>query len=226
MHRSGTSLAAGVLEALGVDLGPSESMLPTNGVENLRGYFEQRAIRELNDELLEALGGSWYEPPLSALAPGWEGEPALEPLRARAAALYESTFASGARPGFKDPRLSFTLPFWRGVTGPLDCVVCLRPASAVEASLRRRYSRGPQRVWPWHAHRRRDWQALTKVYADAALEATRGARRIVIQYDDWFADGPAQLERLAGFLGAVAPGGQERAGRLIDPELRHHGAPT
>jgi hypothetical protein len=226
MHRSGTSLAAGVLEALGIDLGPSETMLPTNGVENLHGYFEQRSIRELNDALLETLGGSWFEPPRAAVAPGWERDPALDPLHARAVELYERTFASGARPGFKDPRLSITLPFWRRVTGPLDCVVCLRPAVAVEASLRGRFRRGPQRVWPWHPHRRRDWQALTKVYADAAMHVTRDERRIVIEYDDWFADGPAQLERLAEFVGSVTPGALEQASRLVDPALRHHGAPA
>jgi hypothetical protein len=224
MHRSGTSLAAGVLEALGVDLGPSDTMLPTNGVENPRGYFEQRAIRELNDDLLTALGGSWFEPPLDALVPGWERDPALGPLHDRAVELYARTFASAARPGFKDPRLALTLPFWRLVTGPPDCVVCLRPPAAVEASLRRRFSRGPQRVWPWHPHRRRDWQAVTRLYVEAAMDVTRDERRIVIEYDDWFADGPAQVERLAGFLGHVETGALERAGGLVDPALRHHEA--
>lgn len=223
MHRSGTSLAAGAVGAMGVDLGPSETMLPTNGVENTRGYFEQRAIRELNDDVLDALGGSWDVPP--PLPEGWEEDPALEPLRARAAELYAAIFeGSDGRAGFKDPRLSLTLPFWRRVTGPLDCVVCLRPAAAVAASLQLRFRKGPQRVWPWHERRRRDWEALTQLYVASARHVTRGERRIEIEYDDWFASPAAQIDRLATFLGGVSAEGLERAAELVDPALRHHGA--
>jgi hypothetical protein len=222
MHRSGTSLAAGVLGAMGIDLGPSETMLPTDGVENSRGYFEQRAIRELNDDVLGALGGSWDVPP--PLPEGWEDDPALDRLHARAKDLYESTFTDGrGRAGFKDPRLSLTLPLWRRATGPLDCVICLRPAGAVAASLRLRYRKGSQRVWPWHERRRRDWELLTERYVASARNVTSGEHRIEIDYDDWFGSPSAQIARLADFLGGVSAEGLERAAEVVDPALRHHG---
>jgi len=56
MHRSGTSAFTGVLNILGVELG-SNLMEPTK--ENPRGYFEKRAVMEINDEILNILGSSW-----------------------------------------------------------------------------------------------------------------------------------------------------------------------
>lgn len=220
MHRSGTSLAASIVGAMGIDLGSAETMLPVVGQENLRGYYEQTAIRDLNDDLLETLGGSWWKPP--ELRAGWEEDPALAPLYDRAEELFRTTFDSGARPGFKDPRLSLTLPFWRRVTGPIDCVVCTRAADAVAASLRRRFSTGPQWVPPWYAVRRHDWQGLAALYLDSAMAASAEERRVVVAYDDWFPDPSAQLERVAELLGGVSAEALEHARQMVAPELRHH----
>ncbi|HYX81751.1 MAG TPA: hypothetical protein VE714_05115, partial [Gemmatimonadales bacterium] len=57
MRRSGTSLAAGVLHSLGVDLGHEEH-LAGPAPDNPKGFREHRWIVKLNDQILERLGGS------------------------------------------------------------------------------------------------------------------------------------------------------------------------
>src|SRR5690606_4102139 len=115
MHRSGTSFAARALELLGVSLGRPEGLLAP-GSDNPAGYWENRAIQELDDELLAHLGGSWDHPPV--LTPGWERADDLEPFVTRAHAILDRDFARAASAGpvaFKDPRVSLLLPFWRRV---------------------------------------------------------------------------------------------------------------
>src|SRR5918994_5655575 len=62
MHRSGTSLVAGVLRQLGVDLGPDEEFLPPDP-NNQSGYFELADAVEINNEILAHYGGGRDDPP-------------------------------------------------------------------------------------------------------------------------------------------------------------------
>src|SRR5262245_28438813 len=111
MHRSGTSLAARALNLLGVDLGSEAGLARPGPIENPKGFWERKAIKELNEELLASFGGSWSEPP--DLEPGWEHSPALAAFRDQAKALLEEEFASSELYGWKDPRSSILLPFWK-----------------------------------------------------------------------------------------------------------------
>ena len=56
MHRSGTSLIARMLEVCGIRL-PGELVGPAE--DNQKGFFEDRAIVKINDELLRVLGVRW-----------------------------------------------------------------------------------------------------------------------------------------------------------------------
>ena len=59
MHRTGTSAVARVISLLGADL--PKDLLPPNA-ENIRGYWEPRAVVRVHHELLEALGTSRVDP--------------------------------------------------------------------------------------------------------------------------------------------------------------------
>ena len=48
MHRSGTSLIAGLMARLGIDLGPEEEFLPPESY-NPRGYLELADLVHLNN---------------------------------------------------------------------------------------------------------------------------------------------------------------------------------
>ena len=117
MHRSGTSLAARAVNLLGVSFGTAASLL-LPGPDNPAGYWENRAVKELDDVLLAHLGGSWDHPPL--LLPGWELAPDLDPLVSQAAEIVARDLVAGDHRvggvvGFKDPRLALLLPFWMRV---------------------------------------------------------------------------------------------------------------
>ena len=142
MHRSGTSLLARVVNLLGVDLGaPGALMGP--GPDNPAGYWENRAIKELDDEVLAHLGGAWDQPPL--LEAGWELDAGLDPFRDRAREILGRDFAGPAAGpvGCKEPRLCLLHPFWRTVVPISHTVVVVRHPTEVVASLVRRNGMDP-----------------------------------------------------------------------------------
>lgn len=213
MGRCGTSLTTALIGLLGVDLGPTDRMLPTDPVDNARGYWEQQEIYEINEDILRIFGGSWGYPP--DLPQGWERSPALEAIRDRARNCLESLFGAGERRwAWKDPRTSVTLPFWRDLIGDMDYVLCVRNPADVAASLVRRNV---------------DWLdfersvALWLHYVKAALENTQGCRRLILCYEDYFIDTDRQLRRMAEFV--CGPGTElsdeihDRVESFIEPAL-------
>jgi hypothetical protein len=199
---------------LGVDLGPRERMLVANPTDNAKGYWEQQAVMELNDDLLACLGGSWYRPP--ELRSGWERDRGLDPLYERARALVDEHFDDGGRWGWKDPRFSITLPFWRRLVGSMTYVVCVRDPHAVAASLAARDA---------GEHPVAESLALWLTYTASALSHTGGQRRLTLMYEDWFERPDVQFDRLARFVCGTEPppeGWEERAREFLDGRLRHH----
>ena len=200
MHRSGTSLTARALNLLGMDLGREEGLTLPGRVENPRGFWERKAIKELNDELFASFGGSWSEPP--DLEPGWDHAPALADLREQAKRVLDEEFTSSELYGWKDPRCSLLLPFWQLLVPDLSYVICLRHPEAVARSLDRRGND----LEPGRAH------ALWLRYTASALVNTRGARRVLVFYEDFFEDLDRQVDALATFL--------DKDPAQLDPEVR------
>jgi hypothetical protein len=214
MHRSGTSFAACALGELGVALG-QESQLMGPGPDNAAGYWENRHIKELDDELLAALGGSWDQPP--ALSPGWERDPALDEFRVRAKATLEAAFEPDDRRGWlcwKDPRLSVILPFWRTVVDVDRTIQVLRDPLEVSASLGRRNGLDP-------AHVSLLWLRYVLAAADGDPDQLRIDQQALLD------DLPRQMERMAAHLGLRKPEAEaiERAEVQLDRSLHHHHAP-
>jgi hypothetical protein len=211
--RSGTSLAARSLNVLGVDLGREETMLPP-GEGNPRGFWEQREVVELNDEILEALGGTWWYPP--PRPPGWETADDMAVFRARIADLVKRHFAGSARWGFKDPRTTLTLPVWRLIAGEFDYVICLRNPLEVMSSADGALPREVDEVGLW-LH-----------YGCEALRLTAGRRRTFVFYEEWMDDPLGVSRRLGCFVhglnGAEDDHMMERAAAEWDPDLRHERA--
>jgi len=135
MHRSGTSAIASMLEALGLDTGAPDRLLPADE-HNPQGYFEQDAVVEFNDEVFDYLGGAWDCPPV--FSPGWADRADLEVfvdrLRTLLAQLYE-----GTNYVLKDPRISLLLPLWRkALPAQFSTVVMVRDPMEVALSLHTR----------------------------------------------------------------------------------------
>ncbi|HKV37726.1 MAG TPA: sulfotransferase, partial [Blastocatellia bacterium] len=212
MHRSGTSLVTRLLNLLGVYLGRGEHMMPALA-ENPRGFWEHSLLNNLNNEILRRLGGSWDEVP--TLAAGWERAPELSDLRRKASLLIQETFGGASRWGWKDPRNSLTLPFWRGLLPPVQYVVCLRNPIDTALSLQRRH--------PFSFEKCID---LWLAYVTAALEHTASQSRIIVFYEDFMDDWRIGLRHMAQFLGAGAladqPDVQMAAQEFVEQGLCHY----
>jgi len=110
MHRSGTSVIARSLQLLGVELG--NSFMPARS-DNVKGFWEDKDIMELNLELLQFNGDNWHslapvttEKIANCLNTEFFGR-ALELLRGKTEQI--SIF------GIKDPRMARLLFFWQRV---------------------------------------------------------------------------------------------------------------
>lgn len=215
--RSGTSLTARVLNTLGLDLGPEDTMVPAGEI-NPRGFWEQLEVNKLNSDVLAALGGTAWRPP--PRPPGWELADDMADLRARIAELVERYFGQSERWGLKGS--SLTLPIWRAVVGELDYVVCVRNPLEVVASVDAVASAG-EPLTQGHTE-----LALWLHYTCEALRLTTGGRRIFVFYEEWIDRPERVVDRLGRFLHGVdwASGGADarRAFAEWDPSLRRQRA--
>jgi hypothetical protein len=212
MHRSGTSLLTRLLNVLGVSLGPTEQLMQA-GADNPKGFWEHKVIREINDQILSAAGGSWDQPP--AFADGWERSMALRDLGQRAASVINHDFGGMPMWGWKDPRTCLTLPFWQQLLPGLRYVVCLRHPFEVARSLERRNGFSIEKgVYLW------------LVYLEAILRATSPGNRCTILYEALIDNSRGELHRLSDFLGLPRTAPQEsllhKAQAFVDSGLRHH----
>jgi hypothetical protein len=130
--RSGTSALTAALEAMGLFVGPPTGLVGPSP-QNPEGFFELRAVVQLNEELLNHLGGAWDCPP--ELTESWFADPGIGAFLGRAQELVIASF--GQRQFvLKDPRLALLLPFWRRVLLDRCCAVMIvRDPAAVAWSL-------------------------------------------------------------------------------------------
>ena len=147
MHRSGTSLLTGSLEAAGLYLGNVVNAAP----HNRKGNKENEAIRDLNDAVLTKHGAAWNAPP-GGQAP-W-----LRSDLAYARALTQP-YLDGGRPwGFKDPRTVFTVAGWLDVLPAARLIGVFRHPALVVRSLVARDGAlaltAPQAIELWCAYNR------------------------------------------------------------------------
>jgi GT2 family glycosyltransferase/glycosyltransferase involved in cell wall biosynthesis len=203
-HRSGTSLVTRLLHRCGLELGRKSDLMPPQA-DNPEGFWEHLGFVALNDELLSQLGGAWDLPPNADenfTAPG------LDPLRKKARLLIER-FASASLWGWKDPRNSLTLPFWRDLLPRLKTLIIVRNPLEVAYSMRERngtsYSFG-LRLW--------------QIYNRRLSEAANAQERLVTHYDLFFDDPETELRRIAHFVG-LPDAEVANAAALVTRQKRH-----
>ena len=211
MHRSGTSMVARLLNLCGLDLGSAEDLIgPDAG--NPLGHFEHVGFHRIDEALLEHFGGSWANPP--ELRPGWEQESSLIHFTEEAKRLV-GTFAGSALWGWKEPRSTVLLPFWKSLIPCLRFVICVRSPLDVARSLEKRdgISIGAG-VYLWNR------------YLQAAIHDTETSPRIFTFYEDYFGDPIPEINRVAEFCG-LSPGSDiSHLRETVSQELRHHASET
>jgi len=214
MHRSGTSLLTRLLGLAGVELGREEE-LAGPAFDNPRGFWEHEELRAVDDELLALLGGSWAAPPPEPLAERLAG-PECAPQRARARTLLDERFGAARVFGFKDPRASLLVPFWRDLLPQRTAwVLALRHPLEVMDSLARR--NGLPRLVA---------EDLWRRYTVAAWRDAPEGARTVVRYERLLEDPVAEVERVREVLDLPLPPLDDARRAAIraeaDPGLRHH----
>ena len=210
MHRSGTSAVMRLLNLAGLDLGDNES-LELKGPDNPTGYWELRALREINDELFARWNATWSDPP----NPHWIHTSEIADLKARARETL-SNLQSGTGPwGWKDPRTSVTLPFWKELLPRQAYVLCVRNPLSVAASLKARDGMPLE-----HALN------LWSEYTEAALEHTQAEHRVIVNYESLMTSWRSTLRRIVDNLGLADLEPPESIGEQVEaflqPQLSHY----
>ncbi len=195
MHRSGTSVAAGMLADHGVELGP----VSERNRFNPRGNREITKLNRLHDRVLERSGGSWWDPPARIRARSGD-------YRRRNAIL--STIPGGTI-GVKDPRMLLVLELWRDLD-PRPIGVIRNPVAVRESLERRAHER--QRRHPQLSAA--GWEELWLIY-NRALLAEHGRRPFPVIDFDRHTDLDAQVRAALAFYG-LEPSSESG---FFEPEL-------
>ena len=188
MHRSNTSALTGMLAGLGLALPPASDLVEGNPDNPV--HYESRALIELGDRILLALGGFWDGPP--TLAPGWPDDPRVTAFDDEALATLGQIYGTPGPKVWKDPRLCLLLPYWlRLLDDPAPAVFVWRSPAEVADSLHRRdgstFSHG---------------LALWSAYNRAALNALAGRPVYVVESAQLLDDPTVTAKALAGWLDA------------------------
>ncbi|MEO8034892.1 MAG: sulfotransferase [Acidobacteriota bacterium] len=212
MHRSGTSLVARLLHAMGCYAG-EEHQFPPPDVFNPTGYWEHRDVWALDEDVLSALGASWLDP--------GHGDPAGLDRETWDAFVERARTIASILDGHgtwmvKDPRMAILFPLWREALDHPICVLVWRDPMAVARSLAQRNGL-PLALG----------LALWEEYTRAMLTNTSGLLRVSASYEELVADPIACAFRLhaalvaAGACDLKLPADDVLRG-LVDPGLNRH----
>jgi hypothetical protein len=195
-----------VLNQCGLDLGPPDELLGPHK-DNLFGYFENRSFLEIDEALLEHYGGSWDNPP--GLKNGWEHDAGLDQIRCRAQELI-NRFNGSPHWGWKQPRATVLVPFWKALIPDVRFVICIRNPLDVAKSLAKRdvisILQGTN-LWSRYMH--------------AVIRDTEGSPRVFTFYEDYF-NGDQEIKRVVEFCGLPWHEKSSTHEGAVVPEVKHH----
>jgi GT2 family glycosyltransferase/cytochrome c-type biogenesis protein CcmH/NrfG len=208
MHRSGTSMVTRILNQCGLYLGPQEKIMPP-GFDNPEGFWENIDFVAINDKILAFLNGAWDYPP-KVDDKIWKG-PELEKFRNEARRLIDEF--KGREPwGWKDPRNSLTLPFWKQIISDLKTLIIVRNPLDVALSIHKRNHNSiifGLNLW--------------FEYNKKLLEYTEPEERLIVEYEAFFENPEKELERILRWLNWDVPHSVVRqACGSVKPSLRHN----
>ena len=217
MHRSGTSLVAGVLEKLGVKLG--DKLIPSRG-DNPRGFYEHQEIVDIHKHINRLLKRRPMTITGSLDMPkNWLAHPQLVKYQDKLSQILLSELKACENNlwGFKDPHTIRLLPLWEIIFQSNNIIpiylLCVRNPVAVAGSLYRR-----DKINRDHA------ELLWLQHYLAGLHVGSKNIAAVIEYELWFSDFDTQLQRLAKALGMKLDNADKLIlgiRQFVDSELNH-----
>jgi hypothetical protein len=198
---------------MGVELG--SNLMPAQQGINEKGFWEDVDLNRLNVEMLEALETDWHH--LFSPPPGFVDSLHKNGFLLRAVDLLQSKVGESACFGFKDPRVTQLLPFWREAftRAGLETgyVLAIRnPISVVESLQRRDGFDMEKSILLWLC------------YTAAMLEGTKGERnRVIVDYDRLLDAPERELRRISAVMGRPVIPAEilSYKSEFLDTGLRH-----
>jgi hypothetical protein len=207
-YRSGTSVTAQVIAALGVDFGPKRYFVPATKF-NPGGYFERVDINQANDRLIESAGQSQALP----------GDPRELAANADSKAFdiadmnWRSTSPFW---GVKDPRMCATLLAWIEA-GRIDrnLVRIIHVRRSLDAAVRSSMEYDSIRAFCDGTEI--GVRKMLARYAELAQwhVETLGVPALSFDYERLIKDPTSVVQEMANFLGVADPARIRRASRII-----------
>lgn len=191
VHRSGTSLAAHVLNHLGVRFG--DKLIPGRA-DNPVGFWEHSDILQQTKAIETKLGLNPFKGgPLITPEDAWSLRGSIAAERLELKRVLERELQAAPAPfGFKDPRTLPLLPVWQEIFAELGVtprfVLALRRPDDTAASIAKR-GQG-------EAHTQLTWACQLAQGINYLAEPPAA----VVHYEDWFDDPIAQARKLAKAL--------------------------
>lgn len=216
MHRSGTSALARAVNLLGAYIGEETDLVPKSRF-NPEGYWEQQAIVDLHDKILDHFNRDWRT--AAPLPEGWHLMNEMKPFRTELIDLIRAKYKDQKLWMWKDPRTSILLEIWKNALKELgihlSCIVIIRNPLEVVGSL----------------EKRTDPSSRNKIYGIwlnynlCILRSTKFVQHALISFDDFMMDCENQMRRCSAALDLPWPEGEEirtQIKQFIRPDLRHN----
>jgi hypothetical protein len=189
MHRSGTSLCAHTLSAMGIDMADEIRA----GSSNTKGHWERGEILEFHDRILSFFNRGYYSPFHDLPLPiAWWADPRVAEVRREIVEFLKTRMREGLF-GFKDPRTVRMMPIWHQILKELrlapKIVFCLRNPAQVARSLSARDGLDADVAeYRWFS------------YVADFFRYTNGYDICTLEYETWFDEPSTNLGKLLNFL--------------------------
>lgn len=219
MHRSGTSAVTQLVHLMGAEVG--NNLLPGHTEINRKGFWENREIIDVHDEILAKLDSAWFD--FRPLPKKWWLKDDIVPYHLKLIDILERDYSRYDLLVVKDPRICRMLPMWDIVLSnkarQIYCLIVIRHPEEVVGSLVKRDGFDPEfsaMLW------------LTYVF-DAEYYS-RGLPRAVVSYDAVLSNWMFEIKRISSEMDIRWPNSIEdvhtQISEALDPSLRHHHAIT
>ncbi|MGD0395956.1 MAG: sulfotransferase domain-containing protein [Nitrososphaerales archaeon] len=210
MRRSGTSLTTNLIQEMGAFV---DNDRRDPDAFNVRGYWEGKELHKLDRRIQKRLGGIHDRIPWAPS--GWELDPKFEALRAEGIELisrYDKEYPVWC---WKDPRLSFVLPFWNQILKrEAYHIICVRnPLEVADSWVKMDHQINPEITLRFATE---SWFANTV----SAVRNTSDKKRMLVFYEDIISDPVSQTKTIASFVG-LAPPENARIASVVSSDLRH-----
>lgn len=197
-QRSGTSLVAGLLREVGVDMGRN---LIGKTFSNPTGHYENAEFVELNDRILLAAGGDANHPPLPQ---------EIERVKTAFIKDIRSLIQRSQKAlwGWKDPRTALTLSLYLPFLENPFFILCRRDIESIAASLEKRSAVPFQ-----------EGVRLAQLYEkriETALNSHEEYPRLEIAYEELLKNPAGVIQTLIAFLDIrPSPDAKEKARKKV-----------